>query len=224
MTTKNKRATCDDCRYPVKTCMCDYLVTIKNKTKVILIQHPKEIKHAKNTGRLLTLCCENIECFVGESESDLSELKQQVLQTSSTQLLFPASEEYTEYTDPKSLNQECSNQKSLDQHRPNQTYSIQKPEQQATALIIIDATWRKATKIIALNPWLLELPRLTINEQTQQYRIRKTSIDNGLSTIEAAAYALETVESIPADSLLNVLDRFAGQFTKHMPKDVKTRY
>ena len=70
-----------------------------------------------------------------------------------------------------------------------------KEKENIKQLIVIDATWRKSKKILHLNPLLQKLPRLSlIGDLTSNYQIRKTSITNGLSTIESIAKAMKLLE------------------------------
>lgn len=65
---------------------------------------------------------------------------------------------------------------------------IQANSGQNTTLILIDATWRKAQKILHLNPWLQVLPRVTLKpEKISDYRLRKVAGPEALSSVEAFA-------------------------------------
>lgn len=55
-------------------------------------------------------------------------------------------------------------------------------------IVIIDATWRKAKKILQQNPWMKDLPRLSLAPETvSDYLIRKIPDANALSTVESFA-------------------------------------
>jgi len=79
---------------------------------------------------------------------------------------------------------------------------------QPIRLIVPDGTWRKARKILHVNPWLAALPRVALPEGlTSRYRLRKAPMPGALSTIEAIVTALNILES-PAgfDELLRPFD------------------
>lgn len=62
-------------------------------------------------------------------------------------------------------------------------------------LIVPDGTWRKARKLLYLNPALASLPRVALPEGlTSRYRLRKASMPGALSTIEAIVVALNALE------------------------------
>ena len=66
----------------------------------------------------------------------------------------------------------------------------------APALLIVpDATWRKARKIVQANPVLDDLPRLSLPQgEPSQYRVRKAREPAAVSTIEAIVRALAMLE------------------------------
>ncbi len=58
------------------------------------------------------------------------------------------------------------------------------------ALILIDATWRKAKRMLHLNPWLQALPKVSLSPQRlSDYLLRKVSSEENLSSAEAFAAA-----------------------------------
>lgn len=62
-------------------------------------------------------------------------------------------------------------------------------------LIVPDGTWRKARKLLHLNPHLASLPRVALpSGLTSRYRLRKAPVPGALSTIEAIVVALNTLE------------------------------
>ncbi|EIK51673.1 hypothetical protein YO5_13168 [Stutzerimonas stutzeri TS44] len=62
-------------------------------------------------------------------------------------------------------------------------------------LIVPDGTWRKARKLLHVNPWLAALPRVALPPgQPSRYRLRKAPAADALSTIEAVACALNGLE------------------------------
>ena len=68
-------------------------------------------------------------------------------------------------------------------------------------LVVIDATWRKSKKILHLHPALQQLPRVNLSGNLQsQYTVRKTSIADGLSTIESIVLALQKLEGENSES------------------------
>jgi DTW domain-containing protein YfiP len=79
---------------------------------------------------------------------------------------------------------------------------------QPMLLVVPDGTWRKARKLLHLNPAVSALPRVVLAAGLQsRYRLRKAPMPGALSTIEAIVEALNTLEA-PArfDALLKPFD------------------
>jgi DTW domain-containing protein YfiP len=90
---------------------------------------------------------------------------------------------------------------------------------------VLDGTWRKAKKIHLCNNWLKNIPNLTLNkERKTDYGIRKSSVEQGLSSIEAIAFALEDMENMSVTPFFNALNGLKAQFIQLMPTAVKQRY
>lgn len=165
------REYCQHCNYPTTTCVCSAVAVMNVKTQITLMLHPSEQNKAKNTGRLIPLLIPSAVIIVGESGEDFSSVKDRIREFPKTVVLFP-----------------CDISQSLT--------DISK-EQEIEHIIVIDATWRKAKKIWMLNPWLHQLSVAHLNlDSISQYRIRKGSRENGVSSIEAVAAALEEIESV----------------------------
>ncbi|MCI0919220.1 DTW domain-containing protein [Pseudomonas stutzeri] len=75
-------------------------------------------------------------------------------------------------------------------------------------LIVPDGTWRKARKLLHLNPGLASLPRATLPEGlVSRYRLRKAPMPGALSTLEAIVTALNLLEGDHRfDALLKPFD------------------
>ncbi|WP_217477159.1 tRNA-uridine aminocarboxypropyltransferase [Stutzerimonas stutzeri] len=75
-------------------------------------------------------------------------------------------------------------------------------------LIVPDGTWRKARKLLHVNPWLASLPRVALPEGlSSRYRLRKAPMPGALSTLEAIVTTLNLLEgSNRFDALLKPFD------------------
>lgn len=138
--------------------------------RVLLLQHPSEVNHALNTARLAALGLNNAELIVGEVFDDLPKLLN--CPGYQARLLFPAEDA-----------------------QPLQAYSSA-PDEQPLLLVVPDGTWRKARKLLHLNPLLAALPQVTLAAgAVSRYRLRKAPGPGALSTIEAIVQALQTLEA-----------------------------
>lgn len=162
------RIHCPRCLRPHTHCLCSLIPSLDSRTRVLLLQHPSEVNHALNTARLAALGLNNAELIVGEVFEDLPALLNQP--GYQARLLFPAEEAQL-----------------------LQTYTV---NDQPLLLVVPDGTWRKARKILHLNPLLAALPRVTLAQGgVSRYRLRKAPGPGALSTVEAIAQALQVLEA-----------------------------
>jgi len=149
----------------------------------LLLQHPSESGHALNTARLAALGLQNAELLVAERFEDLqARLDDPVYRPC---LLFPGD-------DAEVLGA-----------------GMPREDSRPLLLVVPDGTWRKARKLLHLNPVLAALPRLALPDgMTSRYRVRKAPAAGALSTLEAVVAALNLLES-PAsfDALLRPFER-----------------
>ncbi|SIQ33044.1 tRNA-uridine aminocarboxypropyltransferase [Aquipseudomonas alcaligenes] len=160
------RARCERCARPLSHCLCYLIPRLPSRTRVLILQHPDEVGHALNTARLAAQGLENAELRVGEAFSDLS-----FDPAYRACLLFPG--EAAQALPLANLS---------DDERP-------------LLLVVPDGTWRKARKLLHLNPVLASLPRVCLPSGLRsRYRLRKAPAEGALATIEAIAVALELQE------------------------------
>jgi len=78
---------------------------------------------------------------------------------------------------------------------------------------IIDATWRKAKRLLAENPALQALPRIALSPTESQWRNRKPQSSGQLATIEAVS---ELHRQGGFSNTASVLDTAFEDFQKHL--------
>ncbi len=162
------RPRCDRCQRPLDHCLCPLIPSLDSRTRVVVLQHPSETAHALNTARLAALGLVNAELRVGEVFDGLAEL----LATPGYRpvLLFPG-----EQAQALAAYGETGDKPLL--------------------LIVPDGTWRKARKLLYLNPLLDALPRVTLaGLAPSRYRLRKAPEPGAVSTVEAVVQALNVLE------------------------------
>jgi DTW domain-containing protein YfiP len=166
-----KRPRCSICLRPALLCLCPLVPSLDSTVSVLVIQHPQEQRHALNTGRLLVAGLIQAELLVTERIMPGSAWSTLLSDPSwRTELLFPG------------LQTSLLMPSSLEDQRPRR-------------LVLLDGTWRKARKILALNPLLQQLPRVCLPDGlVSLYRLRKTDVPNALSTIEAGVQALQQID------------------------------
>lgn len=174
-----KRAHCDDCCFLAVQCVCQWIPRLKTRLKVLILQDPKEAKHAKNTVSLLCLGLPSIRC-ISIDDRNLLEGALSQLDTSKWRLVFPCDD---------AIPVESMNRASVSQ---------------IEGVILLDATWRKAKKMYLTEPLLHDFRAITFSQApVGQYIIRKSPDDLSVSTLEACAYV---VEQITADNMQPLRD------------------
>ncbi|WP_414829133.1 tRNA-uridine aminocarboxypropyltransferase [Alteromonas sp. H39] len=161
------RQYCSVCQYPLTTCVCSVIRRVKSPVSISIIQHPKEVMHAKNTARLITLCLENTSVVVSSNNDQMTSLKRRC-ETLPTALLYP-----------------CSHS-----HSWEQTTASGPP---LSHLVVLDGSWRQAFGLWQQHAWLQTLPAYHFSSApSSDYAIRHTGNRHHVSTLEAVAYALSS--------------------------------
>ncbi len=135
-----------------------------------MLQHPDEASNSKGSAIIAELGLQQYSVWVGEDFTEHTELKRIISQEGErTAVMYPSGSALTIPDD-------------IDDWQPE-------------TLIIIDATWRKASRIWQLNPQLHSLKALTFADDAQsEYRIRKAPEKGYLSTVECIVKALRCLE------------------------------
>lgn len=202
----SKRARCPQCNRALVACFCHTISQIDNELPVIILQHTSEVKHAKGTAKIVELSLDNIDVFVGEDFTDNDELLTKLAAKKSL-LLYPQEDAI--------LPQQLAKQVSENDELKLSDYQ----------LVVIDGSWKKAFKILQLNPFLSDLPAIGIDAVNESdYRIRKSSRADSLSTLEAIHAVLTAVEGDKFEGLLTSFKAMVDFQIQSMPKDVQERY
>ena len=183
---------CKRCQYPSVTCVCSAVSCIENQSKVIILQDKNEVNNAKNTARLLALSLTNFSIITSDDMPNLKQLQEACVKDPfSFALFFPS-----------------NNSNAFESHLATLLKNSTNMPSPIKNLLFIDGTWRKAKRLYLSNTWLQSLPSFHFNEQLQGlYRIRKTSVDNGLSTLEAVAYVVSKTDEVPTKSLYDLFEK-----------------
>ncbi len=168
MAERMPRQRCERCLRPQGHCLCALIPSLPSRTRVLLLQHPSECDHALNTARLAALGLQNAELMVGGQFGEA--LTERLADPGyRSVLLFPGPEASV----------------------PTPLEAGERPWQ----LVVPDGTWRKARKLLYVNPALAALPRVCLPAgAVSRYRLRKAPEPGALSTLEAVVQALGLLE------------------------------
>ena len=192
------RPRCAACLRPQSACICAWITPTALEADVLILQHPLEIDHAKNSARLLHLSLPRSRLLVGDA-FDEGSLHDVLKEAKYTVLLYPQTPE--------------------DEAPALDTAKLKDPS--CVRLVVLDGTWRKSRKMLHLSPLLRQLPRLSLGDApASNYLIRKAHKPGQLSTLEATCAALAQLESDPEkyQPLLKAFDGFVAQQLAFVPK------
>ncbi len=194
------RSICAGCGRPEVVCLCSSLRRLSPRTKVIILQHPRESDVAINTARLAQLQLEGSELHVGVALNDAPSLRRRLNDSTAPRpiLLYPG-----------------EGALDLAQHAPSEPVT----------LLVLDGTWWQAKKLFQNSPELAALPRYSLSpESPSRYRIRREPAVNFVSTIEAIGEALSLLEPdgfdreallAPFDAMVEHQLKFARAHASH---------
>jgi DTW domain-containing protein YfiP len=162
------RPVCERCFRPRSVCFCADLKPVATKTRVVILQHPRERDVGIGTVRLARLGLAGCEL---RREVDFSSdpVVRDVLASGNAYLLFPG---------PDAIDVETADFAS------------------PITLVVLDGTWTQAQKLLKANPGLAALPRLRLSPVAPSLygQIRREPAAHCVATIEAIAHVLGYLE------------------------------
>lgn len=164
------RPTCRRCLRPESFCVCAGLGPIPSRTRVVILQHPREARLAICSAWLTRIALADAELHRGVRFDEHPRVRA-VLAAPGTALLFPGE---------------------------GATTAAALADAPPRILVVVDGTWLQAEKMLAVNPALAALPRVALAGHESGYgELRREPATGHLSTIEAVAHALGALEADP---------------------------
>ena len=165
--TTEKRQSCTRCNSPLNRCLCHTISVIDNHWPIHILQHSNESNHPLGTAKIAKLSLRQCEVNISKITAEHERVIETILSAKPI-LIFPTA---------NSLPIESI---STDNTRP---------------LIFLDATWRKAKRMYLESELLQSLPTVHLQAASlPAYKIRKSPNSKALSTIEAIAETLSTLD------------------------------
>ncbi|MBN1968613.1 MAG: DTW domain-containing protein [Candidatus Delongbacteria bacterium] len=173
---------CERCNVLKRHCICSFLDRMYDtKIRISMFLHFKELFKLTNTGKFIPLILNNSYLDVHGLKDNSPDISLLLPDNYENVLLFP-------YTQTE------LNQSFLDR--------FEKP----INLIVPDASWRQSARMIRRYDELCSLKRVKVNAYTfEKIRMRKNLVDGNISTIEAVAAALASVDDIHVANRLQEL-------------------
>jgi DTW domain-containing protein YfiP len=202
-------AVCPHCQKPLPLCICDSIEPIKSRISLLILQHPQEQDRALGTARLTALHFENAVLKIGLSWPSLSKaLGRQVADPSRWAVLYLGSAKVADLETDRDI--VAINRKG--EVEENQRGILKDIE----GIVLLDGTWSQAKALWWRNAWMLKCQRVILGPaQPSRYgKLRKEPRRDGLSTIEAAAMLLASLEKRPeiAETLMGSFDRMLAKY------------
>jgi len=164
---------CPRCERPVSVCYCSALTTIETRSRIVILQHPREQGMPIGTAHMAHLCLPQSSVHVG-TRWDESEILRAACGDPERPpiLLYPG---------------------------PGARDILREPPSSPVTLIVVDGTWSQARSVVRNNPALAALPRYAFAApEPSNYRIRREPSVEYVSTIEAIMHVLGALEGDPA--------------------------
>jgi DTW domain-containing protein YfiP len=161
------RETCYRCFWPKPLCWCASIQPMPTRTRFVFLMHPKEFKQEKAaTGRLTHLCLANSALHMGVGFDEHEELQALLREPRNFPvLLYPG---------------KTARNVSSGELKPEESAGRQ------LVIILLDATWACARKMLRLSPSLQQLPRVMFDASApSRYVIKQQPTPGCLSTLEA---------------------------------------
>lgn len=163
---------CSRCERPVSVCYCAAITTIETRSRIVILQHPREAGMPIGTAHMASLCLPQASVHVGTAWDESDVLAAACADpTRPPVLLYPG---------------------------PDARDILREPPPAPVTLVVVDGTWSQARTLVRDNPRLAALPCYAFHApEPSNYRIRREPCDEYVSTIEALMHVLGAIEGEP---------------------------
>ena len=200
---------CPSCLKPLPLCICDSITPIDNRISLLILQHPQEQERALGTARLTALHFKNAVVRIGLSWPSLSKaLGRRVADPSRWAVLYLGSAKVADLETDRDI--VAINRKG--EIEDNQRAVLKNID----GIVLLDGTWSQAKALWWRNAWMLKCQRVILDpSRPSRYgQLRREPRRDGLSTIEAAAMLLSSLEKRPdiAETLHASFERMLAKY------------
>jgi DTW domain-containing protein YfiP len=219
---------CPRCQKPMPLCVCEGITPISNRIPLLILQHPQEQDRALGTARLTAMHFSNAVLKIGLSWPSLAKaLGRPVADSSRWAVLYLGSAKVADL--PTTNDIVAINRKG--EMEDDQEGILKNIE----GIVLLDGTWSQAKALWWRNPWMLRCQRVILgpSRPSRYGKLRREPRRDGLSTIEAAALLLSTLESRPDiaatlhasfERLLAKYREIQGEHPELVPRPQPRRY
>lgn len=168
---------CYKCFRPLKSCYCKYIQNFDSGIKFVFLMHPKEAYHQKTgTGRLAHLTLDNSEIIIGVDFTENKRLKTLLNDNQYYPvLLYPDENAWT------------AQKEDFGTTLGDKTLLV----------IVVDATWFFAKKMLRLSPNLHKIPKISFRAgYRSKFLFKQQPAEECLSTIESCYYLIKELQTV----------------------------
>src|SRR6202023_884570 len=202
---------CPHCHKPMPLCVCDGITPIETSISLLILQHPQEQDRALGTARLTALHFAHAVLKIGLSWPSLSKaLGRPVGDPSRWAVLYLGSAKVADLETKSDI--VAINRKG--EIEDNQRAILKDIE----GIVLLDGTWSQAKALWWRNAWMLKCQRVILGpaRPSRYGQLRREPRRDGLSTIEAAAMLISSLERRPdiAATLHDSFERMLARYRK----------
>lgn len=185
---------CPRCGKTAALCVCEGITRIDNKIELLILQHPQEQDVDLGTARLTAQHFKRGAVKVGLSWPSLTKALGKAADPKRWAVLYLGSAQMAKF--PQGQTVVALNRKG--DPTPDQNEALA----HLHGLIVLDGTWAQAKALWWRNPWLLKVRRIALKptRPSRYGTLRREARREALSTLEATALVLSTLENNPAIS------------------------
>jgi DTW domain-containing protein YfiP len=181
---------CPRCGKGAALCICDTVVPIENRIFVLILQHPQEQDRELGTARLTALHFANATLRIGLSWPSLGRILGRTVDPHRFAVLYLGSAKAARLAGDRDV-------VALD--RKGEPEKDQTLLRDIEGVVLLDGSWSQAKALWWRNPWMLKCRRVILRPRrpSRYGKLRRAPRRDGLSTIEAAAMLVSSLEARP---------------------------
>lgn len=181
---------CTNCQKPDNLCICEAVEPVKNKTLLVVLQHPQEKRELLGTAQITHLQFTNSVVKAGLSWPSLKRIIGREVDYKRWGVLYlgPVKDGGAPRPEIAVVDKNGVPRKDSDSVLSD-----------LEGLIVLDGTWSQAKTLWWRNAWLLKCQRIVLNPQFRSLygTARREPRRDSVSSLEAASFALSRIEAAP---------------------------
>ena len=203
-------AECPRCRKPPALCVCEGITPIDNQVALLILQHPQEQDRELGTAQLTALHFKNAQLKIGLSWPSLTKILGRPADPRRWAILYLGSVRAAAVLPDRDIVVVNRKGSAVD----HQDAALREIE----GIVLLDGTWSQAKALWWRNPWMLKCQRVILgpSRPSRYGKLRREPRRDGLSTLEASAMLLASLEKRPdiAETLHGSFERLLARYQK----------